>query len=82
MWLINWHVQEIILTGEFQMDFDDLPKKKNEPTAALEKEDLSEASVDQLEERIAILKAEISRTEQEIVAKKASRAAADAFFGS
>ncbi|UTW59710.1 DUF1192 family protein [Kordiimonas sp. SCSIO 12603] len=64
------------------MDFDDLPLKKDTPTAALEKEDLSEASVDQLEERITVLKIEITRTEEEIKAKKASRAAADAFFKS
>lgn len=64
------------------MDFDDLPTKKDTPTAALEKEDLSETSIDELEERIKVLKSEIERTEREIKAKAASRAAADAFFKS
>ncbi len=62
------------------MNFDDLPLKKDTPTTALTKEDLSEASVEQLEERITILKSEIQRTEEDIKAKKASRAAANAFF--
>lgn len=37
-------------------------------------------SVDELDERIAALKAEIARLEQSRQAKTASRAAADAFF--
>lgn len=64
------------------MDLDDLPRKKTGPLTDLEKEDLSTISVDELEERIERLKAEIERTSQEIGAKQASRAAADAFFKS
>jgi uncharacterized small protein (DUF1192 family) len=42
--------------------------------------DVSRLSVDELEERIAALKAEIARLETALVAKRASRAAADAAF--
>ncbi len=62
------------------MDFDDLPTKKPSLLTDLEKEDLSTISVDELEDRIDRLGAEISRTKQEISAKKHSRSAADAFF--
>ena len=64
------------------MDFDDLPVRKNTPLTAVEKEDLSTISKEELEERVERLNAEIARTEAEIVAKKASHAAADAFFKS
>ncbi len=64
------------------MDLDDLPRKKTGPLTDLEKEDLSTISADELEERIERLKAEIERTGEEIKAKQASRAAADAFFKS
>ena len=43
-------------------------------------EDLSSLSIEELEKRIVILKSEISRLEQAIVAKNASRLAADQFF--
>lgn len=65
------------------MNFDeDLPAKKTGPLTDVEKEDLSTISADELQERIDRLKAEIVRTEQEMSAKKASKAAADAFFKS
>ncbi len=64
------------------MDLDDLPTKKTGPLADLEKEDLSTISADELGERVDRLKAEIERTNREIDAKQASRAAADAFFNS
>lgn len=64
------------------MDFDDLPVKKDTPLTAVEKEDLSTISVDELEDRVERLKAEIARTEGEINAKGSSRAAAEAFFKS
>lgn len=64
------------------MDFDDLPVKKATPLTAVEKEDLSTISADELTERVVRLKAEITRTETEIRAKQASKAAADAFFKS
>lgn len=64
------------------MDFDDAPRKKTGPLTDLEKEDLSTISAEELEERIERLNGEISRTQDEIREKKASRAAADAFFKS
>ena len=64
------------------MDFDDLPMKKDTPVTAREKEDLSTYSVDELDDRLERLKAEITRTEENRKAKGASRAAADAFFKS
>lgn len=64
------------------MDLDDLPRKKTGPLTDLELEDLSTISVDELDERVERLTAEIERTKQEIKNKQASRAAADAFFKS
>jgi len=64
------------------MDFDDLPVKKPSPLTDVEKEDLSTTSAEHLQERVDRLLAEIARTKQEIQSKKASRAAADAFFKS
>lgn len=64
------------------MDLDDLPQKKTGPLTDLEKEDLSTISVDELEERVQRLTAEIERVKAEIQSKQASRAAADAFFKS
>lgn len=43
-------------------------------------QDLSLLSVDELEERVTMLRAEIARLEEARTAKLASRAAADAFF--
>jgi len=42
--------------------------------------DLSKLSVKELEERIAVLKAEIARIEAGLAAKHSSRAAADSVF--
>ncbi|NVJ99741.1 MAG: DUF1192 domain-containing protein [Alphaproteobacteria bacterium] len=64
------------------MDFDDLPIKKDTPLTAVEKEDLSTISAEELQERVSRLQAEITRTEAEIKAKGASKAAAEAFFKS
>lgn len=64
------------------MDFDDLPIKKDTPLTAVEKEDLSTISKEELEERVVRLEAEITRTKAEIGAKFASKAAAEAFFKS
>ncbi|MBV1900133.1 MAG: DUF1192 domain-containing protein [Kordiimonadaceae bacterium] len=64
------------------MDFDDLPTKKASPVASMEKEDLSSVSLEQLEERIVRLEAEIIRTKNEIKGKNVSRDAAEAFFKS
>lgn len=64
------------------MDLDDLPKKKDTALDALEAENLDSISLDELVERIKILHREITRTEAEIKAKNASKAAAEAVFKS
>lgn len=64
------------------MDIDDLPRKKTGPLKDLETEDLSVMSVDELQERVDRLSAEITRTKTEIEAKGTSRSAAEAFFKS
>ena len=62
------------------MDWDeDAPKKQT--TLSLG-EDLSTLSVDELRQRIEALREEISRVEQEIKAKEAHGAAANAIFKS
>jgi uncharacterized small protein (DUF1192 family) len=58
--------------------FDDEPVKK--PAVHIVGEDLSRLSLDELEERIALLEAEIKRIEEAAAAKRASRSSADAFF--
>ena len=56
---------------------DDRPKKKITHEVG---QDLALLSVRELNERIAILKAEIARLEADIARKQASRNAADQFF--
>lgn len=53
---------------------------KPKPADSLVGVDLSRLSVDEIEARIAALKAEIDRLETALEAKRASRAAADAAF--
>lgn len=64
------------------MDLDDLPKKKSSPLDDVEAEKLDSLSVDELKERIKILKREVERTEKELAAKDASKQAAEAVFKS
>jgi uncharacterized small protein (DUF1192 family) len=59
------------------MDDEDRPKKKIAHEIG---QDLTLLSVRELEERIALLKAEIARLEGDIKGKQASRSAADQFF--
>lgn len=54
------------------------PPKK--PTSHEIGQPLDTLSVDELDERVALLKAEIIRLEEAKVAKQASKLAADAFF--
>jgi uncharacterized small protein (DUF1192 family) len=58
--------------------FDEEPVKK--PAAHTIGEDLARLSVDELTERIELLKAEIKRLDEAIEAKRASRSSADTFF--
>lgn len=58
--------------------FDDEPKKKPRPHEI--GQDLSLLSVDELSERIALLREEIVRLEAERAAKGATKSAAEALF--
>jgi uncharacterized small protein (DUF1192 family) len=59
------------------MDDDDRPKKKIAHEIG---QDLALLSVDELTERIALLREEIGRLEEALNKKRASRSAADQFF--
>jgi len=63
------------------MDLDDLfPSKPDDPVVALGKQDLDPMSVDELEERIAALKAEIARVEAHMQRAQSHRSAAEELF--
>ena len=60
---------------------DDLfPSKPDDPVVALGKQDLDPMSVDELEERIAALKAEIARVEAHMQRAQSHRSAAEELF--
>ena len=59
------------------VDDDDRPKKKITHDIG---QDLSLLSVTELQERIALMEAEIGRLEADIAKKQSSRSAADQFF--
>ncbi|MEW6640714.1 MAG: DUF1192 domain-containing protein [Pseudomonadota bacterium] len=61
------------------MDDDDRPKKKTSHDIG---QDLSLLSVEELDDRIALLREEIARLELALGKKKASRDAANQFFKS
>jgi uncharacterized small protein (DUF1192 family) len=65
--------------GTFAMkdDDDDRPKKKITHEIG---QDLALLSVNELKERIALLREEIARLEASIASKQASRGVADTFF--
>lgn len=69
------------LTGELAHMDDDLPRPKGDAASLLAAEDLSPYSVDELNDRIALLKTEIARVEDHRDKSTAHRAAADALFG-
>lgn len=63
------------------MDPDEfLSKRPQSPLALLVREDLDPLSVDELGERIALLKAEIERTEAKRQSATSFRSAADSLF--
>ncbi|GHF20235.1 hypothetical protein GCM10017044_13800 [Kordiimonas sediminis] len=64
------------------MDDDDLPMRKDSPLSAVEKEDLYDYSVAELEDRIHRLECEIARTKADMAGKSNSMAAAEALFKS
>ncbi|MFM5917884.1 MAG: DUF1192 family protein [Novosphingobium sp.] len=60
---------------------DDLPRPKGDAAAALAKESLDPYSLAELDERVALLEAEIARIQAHRNKAAAHRAAADALFG-
>ncbi len=62
------------------MDEDDLPRPKGDAASKLAGEDLAPYSQDELDERIALLKAEIERVSAHRSKAAAHRHAADALF--
>jgi uncharacterized small protein (DUF1192 family) len=63
------------------MDLDDLfPSKPDDPVVALGKQDLDPMSVDELQDRIEALKAEIARVEAHMQRAETHRSAAEELF--
>ena len=63
------------------MDMDDyLPKNSGDPLKSLSLQDLDPLSVDELQERIALLEAEILRTRNKIGLSVNHKASAEALF--
>lgn len=62
------------------MDDDDLPKRRGDAASQLSKESLDSYSQDELDERIALLEAEIGRVKAHRDKASAHRLAADALF--
>ena len=63
------------------MDDEDRPRPKGDAASKLAAEDLAPYSVDELDERIGLLEAEIERVRTHRDRSSAHRAAADALFG-
>ncbi|MEO9601206.1 DUF1192 domain-containing protein [Parasphingorhabdus sp.] len=61
-------------------DDENLPRKTNDPLAALVKQDLDPLSVDELDERISALKSEINRCEAKKSFAVSHRASAENLF--
>ncbi|HJU76601.1 MAG TPA: DUF1192 domain-containing protein [Sphingomicrobium sp.] len=63
------------------MDLEDLfPSKPDDPVVALGKQDLDPMSIDELKERIELLKAEIARVEAHMQRAQTHRSAAEDLF--
>ncbi|MDZ3832443.1 MAG: DUF1192 domain-containing protein [Sphingopyxis sp.] len=62
------------------MEEDDLPRRRDDVLAALTKQSLDPLSVDELNERIAILEAEIERVKAHRAAASSYKANAEALF--
>jgi uncharacterized small protein (DUF1192 family) len=63
------------------MDLDELfPSKPEDPLTALAKQDLDPMSLEELEERVEALKAEIARVEAHMQRVRTDRSAADELF--
>jgi uncharacterized small protein (DUF1192 family) len=63
------------------VDLDDLfPSKPEDPLKALGRQDLDPMSIEELQERVATLKAEIARVEAHMNQAQTHRSAAEALF--
>ena len=62
------------------MDDDDLPRRRDDVLAALIKQPLDPLSVAELDERVAVLEAEIARVKAHKAAAGAFKACAEALF--
>jgi uncharacterized small protein (DUF1192 family) len=63
------------------MDLEDLfPSKPDDPLVALGKQDLDPMSIDELKERIELLKAEIARVEAHMQRAQTHRSSAEDLF--
>jgi uncharacterized small protein (DUF1192 family) len=62
------------------MEMDDLPRRTDDPAAQLSRQDLDPLSVAELDERIAMLEAEIARCRQKKERAVNHRASADSLF--
>ena len=60
---------------------DDRPRPKGDAASLLAKEDLAPYSLAELDERVALLEAEIARVQRHRDKSAAHRSAADALFG-
>jgi len=61
-------------------DDDNLPRNANDPVALLIKQDIAPLSVDELDQRISLLKSEINRCAKKKIFAVAHRARANALF--
>ena len=62
------------------MDDEDLPRRRSDELAALTRQSLDPLSVDELNDRIAVLEAEIARTKAHMSAASGYKASAEALF--
>lgn len=62
------------------MDDDDLPRRRDDVLAALIKQPLDPLSIDELDDRVTTLEAEISRVKAHRSAATSHKAIADALF--
>ncbi|WP_432769313.1 MAG: DUF1192 domain-containing protein [Sphingopyxis sp.] len=62
------------------MDDDDLPRRRDDVLAALARQPLDPLSIDELDERMALLEAEIERVKTHKAAAASHKAIADALF--
>lgn len=62
------------------MDDEELPRRRSDELAALTRQSLDPLSVDELNDRIAVLEAEIARTKAHMAAASSFKASAEALF--